>query len=105
MDDRRYEVRAYCEWWDCFIEDVQEWQQKQEVCQGKRCNECEFFKMKEENKLNIKNLDVVERDNKGNVIGWGSHADYSIYDVDVMNGKGYYDNNGHYHRYRYNDEG
>lgn len=38
--------RAYCEWYDCFVEDVQEWQQEQEVCKDKRCDKCDFFETK-----------------------------------------------------------
>lgn len=55
--------------------------------------------IKEDKKMDKRNADVIERDDNGNIIGWGSHADYGIHDVDVMDGKGYYDSNGHFHYY------
>ncbi len=48
--------------------------------------------------------DIVERDENGNVIGWGSDADYDYYSTEVQNGQGYYDSDGHFHRYKYNPE-
>ena len=51
-----------------------------------------------------KNADIVEYDDNGNIVGWGSHADYDYYAVEVQNGRGYYDNDGHYHRYKYPDD-
>ena len=60
--------------------------------------------IKEKNEIDKKNADVIERDDNGNIIGWGSHADYGVRDVDVMNGRGYYDSNGHFHYYSYNME-
>lgn len=48
--------------------------------------------------------DVVERDDEGNIVGYGTDADYDTHASDVMNGYGYYDSDGHYHSYRnYND--
>lgn len=52
----------------------------------------------------ILNADVIERDGNGNIIGYGSHADYDYYAAEVQNGQGYYDNNGHFHRREYNPE-
>lgn len=52
----------------------------------------------------ILNADVIERDDNGNIIGYGSHADYDYYAAEVQNGRGYYDNDGHFHRREYNPE-
>ena len=48
--------------------------------------------------------DIIERDDNGNIIGYGSHADYDCYATEVRNGQGYYDSNGHFHRREYNPE-
>lgn len=52
----------------------------------------------------ILNADIIERDDNGNIIGCGSHADYDFYATEVQNGQGYYDSNGHFHRHEYNPE-
>jgi len=52
----------------------------------------------------ILNADIIERDDNGNIIGCGSHADYDCYATEVQNGQGYYDNDGHFHRREYNPE-
>ena len=46
---------------------------------------------------------IVEEDWRGRIVGWGSHADYDIYAEQVMNGEGYYDENGRYHSYNIYD--
>ncbi|MDE5583433.1 MAG: hypothetical protein K2J08_06990 [Ruminococcus sp.] len=46
-------------------------------------------------KARLANADVLEIDN-GLIVGFGSHADYDTHAVDIMNGNGYYDKNGHY---------
>lgn len=44
--------------------------------------------------------DWLELDNNSNVIGRGTDADYQDHALQVMNGEGYYDEEGHYHSYR-----
>lgn len=39
-------------------------------------------------------------DDDGYLIDWGNHADYDCFALEVMNGDGYYDEEGHYHSYR-----
>lgn len=51
----------------------------------------------------IMKADIIEWD-CGRIVDWGSHADYDYYAVDVINGNGYYDNDGHFRRYAYNPE-
>ena len=53
----------------------------------------------EKNNKELENADIVEYDNNGNIVGYGSHADYDYYATEVQNGQGYYDDDGHYHRY------
>ena len=48
--------------------------------------------------------DILELDDDGNVIGWGSHQDYDYYALQVMNGEGYYDKNGRYQKYEMSEE-
>lgn len=43
---------------------------------------------------------VIERDDEGNIIGYGTDADYDTHAADVMNGNGYYDNDGHYRSFQ-----
>lgn len=50
------------------------------------------------------NAVIIERDDSGNIIGCGSHADYDYYATEVQNGQGYYDSSGHFHRRVYNPE-
>ena len=38
-------------------------------------------------------------DDDGHLIDWGNHADYDCFALDIMNGNGYYDEEGHYHSY------
>jgi hypothetical protein len=63
-----------------------------------------FEDFTEEQQREIGKADVIEYDDDGNIIGWGTHADYDYYAVDVQNGNGYYDNDGHFHRHSYNRE-
>lgn len=67
-------------------------------------NGCIWQEIKEDKKMDDRNFDVIERDEDGNVIGGGSHADYDLYASEVMNGIGYYDDNGRFHYYPYNME-
>lgn len=41
----------------------------------------------------------VELDKDDNVVSSGTDADYDVYALEVMNGEGYYDEDGHFHRY------
>ena len=38
-------------------------------------------------------------DDDGYLIEWGNHADYDCFALEIMNGEGYYDEEGHYHGY------
>ncbi|HBM98084.1 MAG TPA: hypothetical protein DD413_01525 [Ruminococcus sp.] len=38
------------------------------------------------------------------IVGYGTDAEYDTHASDVMNGYGYYDDNGQYHSYRQNDD-
>lgn len=51
----------------------------------------------------ILKADILEWDN-GDLVGWGSHKDYDYYALEVMNGDGYYDSEGHFHRYSNDSE-
>lgn len=52
----------------------------------------------------ILDADIIERDDNGYIVGHGSHRDYDYYSMEVQNRQGYYDNDGHFHRYEYNPE-
>lgn len=58
--------------------------------------------MSENKSRKIKN-DIIEYDDNGNIIGHGTHADYDFNAVQVQNGEGYYDSNGHYCEYDSDD--
>lgn len=45
------------------------------------------------------NADVIEIDDSGNIVGYGSDRDYDTHLEDVLNGNGYYDDEGHYRDY------
>lgn len=63
-----------------------------------------FEDFTEEQQREIEKADVIEYDSDGSIIGWGTHAAYDYYAVDVQNGNGYYDNDGHFHRYTYRED-
>ena len=50
----------------------------------------------------ILHADVIERDDNGDIIAWGSDKQYHTHYTEIMNGEGYYDVNGHYVRNKYN---
>lgn len=54
--------------------------------------------MNKNNRKRIK-ADIVEYDDNGNIIGYGSFSDYDYYAEKIQNGDGYYDKNGHYKSY------
>ena len=53
-------------------------------------------------KARLAGADVLEIDG-GMIVGFGSDRDYDTHAVDVMNGNGYYDENGHYVAFPYFD--
>lgn len=59
-------------------------------------------KMRE--KANKDGATVLEFDDNGVIVGYGSDVDYDTHASDVMNGYGYYDDNGHYRSYRQYDD-
>lgn len=65
---------------------------------------CIWQEIKENKKMDNRNVDVLEIDDNGDVVGFGSHAAYDLYASEVMNGRGYYDANGHFHYYPYDME-
>lgn len=36
------------------------------------------------------------------IVGWGSHADYDLFAREILNGDGYYDDDGHYRSFNQN---
>lgn len=44
---------------------------------------------------------VIERDDKGNIVGYGTDATYDTHASEVANGEGYYDNDGCYRSFRH----
>lgn len=57
-----------------------------------------------EQQREIDKADIIEYDDEYGIVGWGTHADYDYYAVEVQNGNGYYDDDGHFHRYAYSEE-
>ncbi len=50
----------------------------------------------------IIHADVIERDDNGDIISWGSDEQYGNHITEVKDGIGHYDINGHYVRNEYN---